>query len=86
MLGQRLLDNARISISEDAQSQYVVVQEEVQKLCNLTHMGWHLTGADLFNAVRKVSFAEGIVCGVALTGAVLMVRKFRKLKNTLSEE
>ena len=81
MFGQKMLDSARISISDDAHAQYVVVSEEIKKLCELTHMGWDLTGSDLFNAVRKVSFTEGVICGVALTGVVIAARKIYKRKN-----
>lgn len=85
MLGQRLLNNARFHISNDAQQQYAVVCDEIQKLCNLTHMGWSLTGNELFDAVRKVSFVEGAVFGAALLGLVISIRKIGKTKPTSNE-
>ena len=81
-----MLDNAKISISNDAHNQYMVVNDEIKKLCELTHMSWDLTGSDLFNAVRKVSFVEGAICGVALMGVIVAIRKYKKLKTTSSEE
>ncbi len=81
-----MLDTARISISDNAHQQYVVVHEDIKKLCELTHMGWDLTSIDLFDAVRKVSFAEGVICGAALIGVVVMVRKIKKLIAQLDDE
>lgn len=86
MLGQRMLNNARISISDDAHNQYMVVSDEIKKLCKLTHMSWDLTATDLFNAVRKVSFVEGAICGAAIVGAVIMARKITKHNPKRSEE
>ena len=85
MLGQRLLDNSRFHISNDAQQQYAVVCEEIKKLCELSHMGWDLTSSDLFDAVRKVSFVEGAVFGAALLGLVISIRKIGKTKPTSNE-
>lgn len=85
MLGQRLLDNARFHISNDAQQQYAVVCGEIQKLCDLSHMSWDLTSSDLFDAVRKVSFVEGAIFGAALLGLVISIRKIGKTKPTSNE-
>lgn len=85
MLGQKLLDNSRMHMSDDAAQQYLVVKEEITKLCNLTHMGWSLTGNELFDAVRKVSFVEGAVFGAALLGLVISIRKIGKTKPTSNE-
>lgn len=82
MLGQRLLDNARFHINNDAQQQYVVVCEEIKKLCEMSHMGWDLTSSALFDAVRKVSFVEGTIFGAALLGLVISIRKIDKPKTT----
>lgn len=85
MLGQRLLDNARVSLGDVAHQQYVVTNEEIKKLCELTHMGWDLTSSDLFDAVRKISFAEGAIFGAALLGLVISIRKIGKTKPTSKE-
>ena len=85
MLGQKLLDNARFHISNDAQQQYTVVCEEIKKLCELSRMGWDLTSSDLFDAVRKVSFVEGAVFGAALLGLVISIRKIGKTKPASKE-
>lgn len=86
MLGQKLLTHASCTISDDAHKQYVVVAEEIKKLCELTHMSWDLTASDLFNAVRKVSFVEGAICGAALVGTFIVARKIARLETKRGEE
>ena len=85
MLGQKLLDNSTVRLDDVAHQQYVVVNEEIKKLCDLSHMGWDLTGHDLFETVRKVSFVEGAVFGAALLGLVISIRKIGKTKPTSNE-
>ena len=41
-------------------------------------MSWDLTANDLFDAVRKVSFVEGVLCGAAIVGGIIVVRKITK--------
>ena len=86
MLGQKLLDGARISVSDDVRVQYEIVRGELKKLCELSHMSWDLTSSSLFDAVHRVSFVEGVVCGAAIVGGIIMARKITKREPKQSEE
>jgi len=86
MLGEKLLRNSTCIISDDAHKQYVTVAEEIRKLCSLTHMSWDLTDSELFNAVRKISFMEGVVCGAMIVGGIVVARKIIKYESQRSEK
>ena len=86
MLGQKLLDNAKVSLGDVAHQQYLVANEEIKKLCELSHMGWDLTSSDLFDVVRKVSFVEGAIFGAALLSLVISIRKIGKTKPASKED
>lgn len=68
MFGQKLLDNSRMSLDKTAVDQFDIVQGEIQKLCDETDICWDLTTSNLFDKVRTICFAEGIVCGALITG------------------
>lgn len=67
MFGQKLLDNSRVRLDQAAHDQFGIVQKEMQILCDKTGMIWDTIADDLFNKVRKVCFAEGIVYGALIT-------------------
>ena len=75
MFGEKLLNNPRMRIrtSETGLEQFNIVLGEIKKLCDETNIGWDLTASDMFDKVRKVCFAEGIVCGALITGVGIVV-------------
>lgn len=68
MFGQKLLDNSRVRLDQAAHDQFGIVQKEMQILCDKTGMIWDTIADDLFDKVRTICFAEGIVCGALITG------------------
>ena len=73
MFGQKLLDNTKSRTSEAGLEQFNIVQGEIKKLCDETNISWDLTASVLFDKVRTICFAEGVVCGALITGVGIVV-------------
>lgn len=87
MLGNRMLNKAIVKVSEEgAKQQHELVCNEIDKLCELTNHRWDLISGTLFDKVRKVSFGQGFVAGMALTGLVTAGCKIVKKRKPKTDE
>ena len=86
MLGNKALSKAVLKVTEEGAKQFKLVADEIGKLSNITGQAWCLTSAKLFDKVRKISFGQGFIGGVAFTGIVSAVRKRKKKDETKTNE
>ena len=84
MLGQRALDKAVITLTEEGVKQYDIVTEEIKKLADITEMGWDLTSSRLLDKVRLICYYEGAAMfaigffgSAALFGTLKLAKQIR---------
>lgn len=72
MLASILRKYGKVKIySEEALKQYNFIDAEVQKLANLTKMGWDLCTVDAYNLEMRVQLIEGILIGAGTVGLIV---------------
>lgn len=87
MFGNRMLSKAVIKVSEEGAKQHKLVKYEMDKLCQLTNQSWDLVTSKTFDKARKISFGQGMIAGMALTGfAVTVHNKIKKNKPKTDEK
>lgn len=71
MLYDKILSHfGKVKINDAAFTQYEIVMQEVDKLCELTSQDWGLIHDPWFLKVRRGYFAGGCVCGLVICGAL----------------
>jgi hypothetical protein len=87
MLGNKYLKDVMMKTTKEGYDQYNVVANEIDKLADITNMGWDLTASEVFDKVRKISFGQGALIGAAVVGGAVAVKEIiSKRKKKKSEE
>ena len=87
MLGNKYLKDVMMKTTKEGYDQYNVVANEIDKLADITNMGWDLTASEVFDKVRKISFGQGALIGAAVVGGAVAVKEIiSKHKKKKSEK
>lgn len=83
MLGTKIIDNETIKLNKAGFDQFNVLNKELDKLCEITHMGWDLTLSRSFDKALMIEFAAGLSIGTGigfLSGYLLKRHRKNKKK------
>ena len=75
MFGNTIFKNTQGYFTKAASDQLDVTLGAIKELVKLTATDWYLVEGTLYNKVRGVCFAEGIVTGLACAGVAYAVNK-----------